>query len=281
MWKAEAERLRFEDGKSWTDIANSLAGYFPNKTEYQIRETIRTHLRKSERYQNNKQEIVGVIGDTHFPFAHPNYIHFLEETFQRYRVTRIIHVGDVCDNHAISRHLTEADADSAVTEFEAAQKDIEIYARAFPKVEVTLGNHCLIPARQCATLGIPQNFLKGFEELWNLPKGWKAKERVLIDRVVYEHGIGTAGKTGAIDKATNQMMSCVIGHSHSFAGVQYRSNAESLIFGMNVGCGIDIDKYAFRYGKYNKNREILGCGIVFNESNAIFVPMGAKWFRNK
>ena len=49
---------------------------------------------------------------------------------------------------------------------------------------------------------------------------------------------------------------------------------------MNVGCGIDIDAYAFAYGKYDKNRPTLGCGIVFDSGNAIFVPMGKEYFRN-
>lgn len=232
-----------------------------------------------EKQKEDKQEIVGVIGDTHFPFVHPNYIHFLEDTFRRYRVTKIVHVGDLVDNHAISRHQTETEAVDPSTEYELARLQVELYTKAFAEVSLTLGNHDLIHERQAATLGIPRQFVKGFHELWGLPKTWKVDEQLIINNVLYEHGINFLGKTGALDKAVNMMMSCVIGHSHAFGGCQYKSNAHSLIFGLNVGCGVDIDRYAFNYGKYNKNREILGCGIVFDSANAIFVPMGDKYFR--
>lgn len=251
-----------------------------------VKERIRRHIRSTERYKQTrainrpeKQEIVGIIGDTHFPFAHPNYLPFLQNTFEKYGVTKIVQIGDLADHHAISRHQTDTEAVSATTEFEVAYRDVERYISAFPKVDVTLGNHCLIPVRQCATLGIPQGFLKSFKDLWQLPDGWTVQEQTIINNVLYSHGIGSSGKNGALNKATDSMQSCVIGHQHSFGGVQYKSNSRSLIFGLNVGCGIDIDAYAFAYGKYNRNRETLGCGIVFDSANAIFVPMEEKYFR--
>ncbi|HZK71091.1 MAG TPA: metallophosphoesterase [Clostridia bacterium] len=284
-WKTEAKRLKFQDNKSWLDIATTLRYNFPSKTEHQIIETIRGYLRRQDEYKKanpiiEKPEVIGIIADTHHPFAHPNYIHFLEDTFEKHRVTRIVHAGDICDNHAISRFQTETDAYSAMTEFEMALKDVQIYTRAFPEVDLLLGNHCLIPARQAATMGIPQQFLKGTKELWNLPKGWNVHEQLIINDVLYEHGTGTSGKNGALDKAINAMQSVVIGHSHSFGGCQYKSNSKSLIFGLNVGCGIQINSYSFRYGKYNKNRETLGCGIVKNSSEGYFIPMSARYFNS-
>ena len=31
------------------------------------------------------------------------------------------------------------------------------------------------------------------------------------------------------------------------------------------------------YGKYSKQKETLGCGIIFNNQSAIFVPMGKEF----
>jgi predicted phosphodiesterase len=275
MWQEIAEQKKFIEKCSLSETYKAVHTEYPDiKTE-----TIRGHIRRDPRYKEDKPEVIGVIGDTHFPFVHPNYINFLEDTFRKHRVTRVMHCGDLVDHHSISRFQSEPDSDGANTEFELAQKNIEIYTRTFDKVDIVLGNHDLIPIRQAATLGIPKQFLKGFKELWNLPKGWTVDEQLIINDVLYEHGTGTLGKNGALDKAINAMISCVIGHSHGFGGCQYKSNSKSLIFGLNVGCGIAIDEYAFRYGKYNKNRETLGCGIVFDSANAIFVPMGAKLFR--
>jgi hypothetical protein len=72
-------------------------------------------------------------------------------------------------------------------------------------------------------------------------------------------------------------MSCAIGHSHSFGGVQYSANSRDTVFGINVGCGVNRDAYAFAYGKYSKQKETLGCGIVLNNQSAIFVPMGKEY----
>jgi predicted phosphodiesterase len=257
-----------------------IYGYRQIAREFNMNvKTVESRFRAEKARTGQRQEVVGVIGDTHFPFVHPNYIHFLEDTFRKYRVTRIVHVGDLVDNHAISRHQTETDADGALTEYEQAAKCVEQCIKAFDSVTITMGNHDAIPERQAATLGIPRCFLKGFTEAWGLPKKWSVEEKLIINGVLYEHGINWTGKHGALDKAVNARQSCVIGHSHSFAGCNYQSNSESLIFGLNVGCGVDIDACAMRYGRYNKNRETLGCGIVFDSANAIFVPMGDRYFR--
>lgn len=284
MWRAEATRLKFEKGYSWTETAEALKNFFPGKTDRQIHETVRGYLRLQPEYLKKnpvveRQEVIGIFSDVHFPFAHPNYINFIEDTFTKHGVTKVICCGDLCDQHAISRFQTETDAYSAMTEYEMALKDIQIYTRVFPEVELLRGNHCMIPARQAATLGIPEQYLKGMKELWHLPKGWNVHDQLIINDVMYEHGIGMSGKSGVLDRAINNMMSYVAGHSHAFGGVQYKSNSKMLVFGLQVGCGIDIDAYSFRYGRYNKNRETLGCGIVFDSANAIFVPMGEKYFR--
>lgn len=45
-------------------------------------------------------------------------------------------------------------------------------------------------------------------------------------------------------------------------------------------CGIDIQAYAFAYGKHDKDRPILGCAIVFNSGYAEFIPMPSEYFRD-
>jgi len=39
-----------------------------------------------------------------------------------------------------------------------------------------------------------------------------------------------------------------------------------------VGCLIDEESYAFAYAKTNKKKNILGCGIVHDETYAEFIP---------
>jgi len=278
-WKIETTDLK-QRGYSWSEVAAEIQPFFPDLDRQQVLEKVRGHIRRTNKTSKavGKDKVIGVISDTHFPFCHANYINFLEETFSKYKVTDIVHIGDICDNHAISRFQTDANGHSAGREFELAMKDVEIYTRAFPKVTLIEGNHCTISKRQVATLGIPQFYLKDNKDLWNLPKGWVTTEQIEIDNVMYSHGTGCSGKNGALDRAINNMQSSVIGHQHSFGGVQYKSNSKQLIFGLNAGCGVSINAYAFAYGRYSKNRETLGCGIVLNDAEAYFIPMPNKWF---
>lgn len=220
-----------------------------------------------------KPRIVGIIGDTHEPFCHKDYRNFCYTVFNKYKVTDIIHIGDEVDNHALSFHQHDPEGDGIKSEAEKAQINLEKWYRTFPDVNVLVGNHSALPYRQATTVGIPKKFIKAYEEIWEAPKGWKWHMDYYIDHVKYTHGTGNSGQNGAINLALRGRQSTVIGHIHSFGGVSYHANENDLIFGMNVGCGIDTKAYAFEYGRNFINKPTLGCGIVIGGQNAIFVPM--------
>ena len=236
---------------------------------------VRAHSKRMAKRLNMKRtsNTVGVIGDTHFPFCHPRYLDFCRDTFAEYNVGQIVHIGDIVDNHAISRHNTEPIADGVITEYEKAKDMVEEWAGVFPNMTITIGNHDSILERQASELGVPSAFLKSQKELYEMPKGWNMVEDIIIDDVLYKHGVGSGGMHGAYNSARRQCMSVVQGHTHSFAGTQSIATPQKLWFGMSVGCGIDVDAYAFLYGKYMENRPILGCGIVKSSQESVFVPM--------
>ena len=248
-------------------------------------ETARKYMNGLKHYLHKNDEnyahrkVVGVFGDTHIPFHHPNYLQFVKDTFEKYQVTDIVCTGDIFDFHAISRFQSEASAKSSYDELDMAIESGKEYTDTFPNVIVTKSNHDSIPYRQAATLGLGERFLKKFNELMELPPTWVLKTAHIMDDVLYKHGENCGGKDGAINAAINERMSTVIGHQHSFAGCKYVANHRDIIFGMNVGCGIDVDAYAFAYGKHAKYRPILGCGIVYSSDYAQFVPMGLEYFR--
>jgi predicted phosphodiesterase len=216
---------------------------------------------------------VGIIGDTHEPFTHPDYRNFCYKTFEQFKVTKIVHIGDEVDNHALSYHEHNPNGDSAEAEAEKAMKAMEKWYKTFPNVDVIVGNHSALPHRQATTAGIPKRFMKAYEDVWEAPKGWKWHTDIDIDHVKYIHGIGSSGQLGAITRAIRSRQSTVIGHIHSFGGVSYQASDTDLIFGLNVGCGIDTRSYAFEYGKPFVNKPTLGCGIVIDGFRGIFYPM--------
>lgn len=228
-------------------------------------------LRSVGMYGPGSPRVVGVIGDTHFPWAHPNYIRFVKDTFERYQVTDVVHIGDAVDNHAMSYHEADPDGRSAGDEWLMAMDRLAELWEAFPKGTLISGNHDNIPMRRLKSAGLTKRLLR--ENIYNMPEGWVSRESIIIADVHYSHGIGMAGMNGHKNNAVAKGMSSVMGHCHSFGGVAYIANPYKIYFGMNVGCGIDVDAYAMEYGKYFPNRPTLGCGIVFNSEHCSFVPM--------
>lgn len=216
---------------------------------------------------------VGVFSDVHAPFDHPMYLDFLTKTFKFYGVRKVICLGDLVDFHALSKYETEPCAMGAYDELDIAINTVGKYVEEFPCLHLTLGNHDLRPARQGKSVGLGERFLTSFRNLLKLPDTWEISEDLLFEDVLYKHGEKSGGKDGALNAAIQERMSTVIGHFHGFAGCKYSANKRDMVFGMNVGCGIDSDKYAFAYGKNDKCRPIRGCGIVFNPQKALFVPM--------
>jgi len=278
-WKEYAIAAK-EAGKTYFTIGLELDELFGIKKSVDQLGSVCCPRVSAKKIEPVKNEVVGVIPDRHAPFAHPNHLAFLQDTFEQYGVTKVVCIGDLVDWHAISRFQTETDALGTTSEYTLAKADANKVYLAFPDAHYVIGNHCTIIERRAAEVGIPTFALKGYKELLGMPDGWTVSDQVIINDVLYEHGIGCTGVNGAINKAVSAMQSCVIGHAHSFGGVQYRSNSRNLIFGMNVGCGIDIEQYAFRYSKHNKNRETMGCGIVKSSTEAYFIPMGAKYLRS-
>lgn len=271
-WKAKAEHLKFEEGKSWSQVFQALAPDFPDLSPKQIEEKVRGYIRRCDRYKSNAPILV--FSDPHCPFDHPNFPYFLQDMAKKYKVGQVICLGDLVDNHAISRHGAEPCALGAYSELDLAIQRLKIYATLFPEVDYVTGNHDERVNRQAASVGIGSRFLKDLHDVLELPDGWICRGNEFIqDNVLYSHGINWCGKNGAINKAFAERMSCAIGHSHSFGGVQYSANSRDTVFGINVGCGVNREAYAFAYGKYSKQKETLGCGIVFNSQSAIFVPM--------
>ena len=235
--------------------------------------------------KKKKAKPVLVFGDLHAPYHHNLAISFLKRVHKDYGCREeVVCVGDMYDFHAMSRHLTEPDAPSPTQEYKKARDFIKKLGEAFPKGKLVLGNHDLIPQRQMKELDLPEILLKDYNDLYGLPKGWKVEPLCHIIEpwdILVEHGVGSNGVNGALNSAIHKRCSYVQGHTHSEAGIHYSANHNSLIYGLNTGCLCDNTAIAMRYAKYNKKKGILGCGVVYSESYAIFVPMKRENRRTK
>ena len=143
----------------------------------------------------------------------------------------------------------------------------------FPKVDVCWSNHTSRPYRVAAKAGLPENFMKTYQEWMEAPKGWRWAYRWFYNNVQYIHGVGYSGVNGALNCALRHRISTVIGHLHSYGGVLYHASEFDMIFGLNSGCLMDVDSYAARYGKPYKDKPTIGAGVVVSSREAYFVPM--------
>ena len=217
---------------------------------------------------------VGIVADLHLPFTHRLYLAFCKATFKRFKVNEVVFIGDIFDKHSLAFHEHDPDGMSPGDECIAAEKALQDWLKAFPKAKVCIGNHDARAMRLAKAAGIPVRFLKDFADVWGTP-GWDWDWEHIIDDVAYLHGTGNSGPNAALNLSIARRESVVMGHTHSFAGVRTHDSRKDMIFGMNVGCGIDAASYAMAYAKDFKNKVSLGCGVVLKGVEAHYIPMRA------
>ena len=204
-----------------------------------------------------------VIGDLHEPFCLDGYLQFCKDTYAKYNCNKVVFIGDVIDNHYSSYHETDADGLGGGDELDLAVSRISKWYNAFPDADVTLGNHDIIIMRKAQTSSIPTKWIKSYKDVLGTPN-WNFTDEVIIDGVLYHHGIGSK----AVKKAKDNMISTVAGHHHTSCYTQWLVGREIKVFAMQVGCGIDAKSYAMAYGKWFP-KPAIACGVIIDGKTAI------------
>ena len=222
--------------------------------------------------------VVGIIGDTHLPYELDGYLDFCADTFDRYGVNEVIHVGDFFDNHSLSFHDSEPTLHNVMGEYESAFERAQDWYEAFPELTLIMGNHDRIPARQLRKLGMePSIYMRPIEELFGMPPGWQVVDQVEIDGVLYHHGETAGGINGFRKDAETRMRCTVSGHNHSNAGISATATDQELVWGMAVGCGVNHEHLAFAYGKHFAKKPIVACGVVADGTPHVeYMNLGSK-----
>ena len=204
------------------------------------------------------------IGDIHCPCERKHYLSFCKDIYKKYKCDVIVFMGDIIDNHAISFHAKHPEMPGSNDEYELALEHVQRWYKAFPKARVCIGNHCERVVRLAQSVNIPSKFLRNYKEIWGTPK-WDWNYEHTADGVLYAHGTGSGGGLHPAYNTMRKMsLSVVLGHFHSAAGIKWLVNPNTRMFGMDVGTGINDKAMAFAYGKYNKVRSVLSCGVVID-----------------
>jgi predicted phosphodiesterase len=212
------------------------------------------------------------ISDAHMPYHHKDMFKFLKKLKAVYKPDLVISVGDLGDFHNISFHKSDPMLPNANEELEALQKYSRKLESIFPEMYITLGNHDQLPTRRLFDQGIPSSFLKPYNDIYGVGKGWKFVDDLVIqdkNEILYvAHGIVKDGKKLAAQRGVH----VVQGHYHTEGRIDYISNPRNLLWSMQVGCLIDKQALAFAYDKPNLNRPIIGTGLCVR-GNPLLAPM--------
>jgi len=221
-----------------------------------------------------KKEIVLAIPDLHAPYHNARAIPFIQYCIKQFNPTKIVCLGDEVDQHGLSTFPKETALYSPGHEYEAAMEFMQKLYKVIPEAQVCESNHTARPYRIAKAAGLPSVYLKAYKEIMQSPPGWSWHDRIEIDGVVYEHGENCgSGRNAAFTAAFQNRKSTVIGHIHSFGGVQYSANHYNQIFWANAGCLIDPESLAFAYGNKYRNKSTLGAVVVDSGRGAHFVRL--------
>jgi len=205
------------------------------------------------------QKNVLVISDTHIPAVHKDALQALQKAYNEYNITDVIHIGDIIDLHTVSYHETSQDAPGVNTEIELVKADLKEWYDAFPEMTIMLGNHDRLIDRKAQTSKIPEQFIKGLNDVLEVPT-WSFVDSLTIGKVFFTHGIGMSAERRAqlIGKSVVQ------GHHHSKKYIKYVDVSHD-VFGMQVGCLIDKETYNMEYAKHSVIA--LGFAVILDVEN--------------
>ena len=231
------------------------------------KDKLTTLSRLPEPYLKGNVDNILVIGDIHEPFSLNGYLQFVRRVQEEYNCGTVVFIGDIIDNHYASYHETETNGLGADDELSAAILKIKEWYSVFPTAFVLIGNHDRMAFRKAKTSGVSAKWVRDYDEVLGTP-GWTFVESVEIDGVNYNHGEGGTAKT----KMKNELQSQVQGHLHSQAYIEFSTGKHIVIFGMQVGCGVDDSAYAMAYGK-NFKKSTISCGVVKQGRQPILISM--------
>ncbi len=226
---------------------------------------------KTGRKEDNSRILF--ISDLHIPYHHPDSFNFLRYLKDKYKPTRVICLGDELDKHSLSYHESDPDLYSAGHELEVSIAFIQELEEIFPKMDILESNHGSLVWRKAKTNGIPKHYIKSYNDVLGVGKDWRWHFDITLDLPDGTQCYVHHGKASDVLKLSQAMgMSAVQGHYHTDLGARFWANPNGLYFGMQCGCLIDRESYAFAYSNVNIKKQLIGTGLII-DSLPVVEPM--------
>ena len=141
-------------------------------------------------------------------------------------------------------------------------KDLE---KLFPKQYVMDSNHGSLVFRKATRYGLPHEVFKSYNHMLGVGKGWTWHEDLILKASNGQKLYFCHGKYKDVLKVAQQYGMCTIqGHYHTLFKIDYWSNPNELLWGMQVGCLVNMKSLAFEYNKLQKSRPVIGTGVIID-----------------
>ena len=182
-----------------------------------------------------------VISDQHAPYHHIDTIDFLAAIKQKYKPDTVVNIGDEMDWHSISFHDSHPGLYSPSHELQVARKFFKDLEKLFPKQYVMDSNHGSLVFRKATRYGLPHEVFKSYNHMLGVGKGWTWHEDLILKASNGQKIYFCHGKYKDVLKVAQQYGMCTVqGHYHTCYKIDYWSNPNELLWGMQVGCLINI-----------------------------------------
>lgn len=209
--------------------------------------------------------VILLISDMHIPYHHKDLIPFLTHLKDKYKPTRVICMGDELDKNSLSYHENDPDLPNAGQELLNSLPTIKEVHNLFPIMDIIESNHGSLVWRKAKTHGIPRHYIKSYNDVLGVDDGWQWHFDLTITLPNGQPCYFHHGKTNNVLRLSQQMGMCAVqGHYHEILGASYWSNPTGLFWGLQVGCMIDDNSYAFAYNNVNIKRPVIGTALIVN-----------------
>jgi predicted phosphodiesterase len=206
-------------------------------------------------YLSGDPNNVLVIGDTHIPHQHPEYLNFLQQLQIKWNCGKVIHIGDVVDFSSTTYHDTHPELPSPAYEFEYTKLELEKWKQAFPNMIVTIGNHDRRVTRKQKSNQIITSWQKSFNDIFDTE--WEFVPEYYHNNIYFCHGEGATARVTSLQK----QCSVVQGHRHSETYIDFPAKN---LFAVQCPLGVNRESLAFEYAKVDPKEWTIGACVIVN-----------------
>jgi len=201
-----------------------------------------------------------VIGDTHIPHQHPEYLSFLQRIQRKWNCGTVIHIGDIVDFSSTTYHDIHPEMPSPAYEFEYTKLELLKWQKAFPNMTVTIGNHDRRVTRKLKSSQVTTNWQKSFNDVFET--NWTFVPDYYFNNIYFCHGEGATARLTSLQK----QCSVVQGHRHSESYIDFPAKN---LFAVQCPLGVNRDSLAFEYAKVDPKEWLIGACVIVNNTPII------------